>query len=384
MPKIKSPLLHIYADEHIYEAARFLKPGFELSTYSSQPDFSILQHYSALFVRTVTQLNKEIIEKLPKSIKYIGTASAGFDHIDIEALIEKGISFYSAAGCNAKAVAEYIQIALLWWSLLEKKDLKHKTIAIIGVGHVGSQVAHLCENMGMKTVLYDPPRQEKDDSFYSADFEDVLNADILSFHVPLNSSTQHYFREELFGISNFELVINAARGGVIDESFLLKALNSKQVKQCIIDCWENEPVFNTELMDKAFIATPHIAGYSEQAKLAASSLIFSQLYAELNYDDSLIIETFQSSETTDIPNVSIDNSFDNGNKATTAFSYFHNFLEYDLQLRAISFLDRTEYSKQFSLLRTQLPFRNEFRFIKIPDSILTDFPILNLLGRKID
>ena len=146
-------------------------------------------------------------------------------------------------------------------------------------------------------------------------------------------------------MSNFELVINAARGGVIDESFLLKALNSKQVKQCIIDCWENEPVFNTELMDKAFIATPHIAGYSEQAKLAASSLIFSQLYAELNYDDSLIIETFQSSETTDIPNVSIDNSFDNGNKATTAFSYFHNFLEYDLQLRAISFLDRTRYDE---------------------------------------
>jgi len=384
MTEYKSPLFRIYADQHIYEASRFLLPEFELFTYSGQPDFSQLHHFDALFVRTVTQLNKEIIDTLPKSIKHVGTASAGFDHIDIEALKEKGISFYSAAGCNANAVAEYIQIVLLWWSLLEQKNLSNKTIAIIGVGHVGSQVSLLCEKMGMKTVLFDPPKQEKDDSFISADLKDVLKADIISFHVPFDSSTKHYFREELFATSHYELVINAARGGVIDESFLLKTLKSKQVENCIIDCWENEPAFNTELMDKAFVATPHIAGYSEQAKLAASSMIFSQLYQELNCSSSITTETFNTSETNVNPISTSISAKVFENKAIEAFSYFHNFLEYDYQLRSISFLERTEHAKRFSLLRTQIQFRNEFRFFKIPKTILKDFPILTYLGSTID
>ncbi len=384
MTENKSPLFRIYADQNIYKASLYLQPGFELSTFNDLPNFFHLNKFDALFVRTVTKITKELIENIPKSIKIIGTASAGFDHIDVDALREKGISFYSAAGCNANAVAEYIQINLLWWAFKKQKILEKKTIALVGVGHVGSQVAILCKKMGMKTILYDPPRQKRDDSFISANFKEVLNADIISFHVPLDSTTTHYFREELFNSSYFELVINAARGGIIDESFLLKALKSKQVENCILDCWENEPNFNTELMHKAIVATPHIAGYSEQAKLAATSMIFSQLYSELNYLPLGFIDTNRLSQTTTDSTFTTSSTFLVENPESRAFSTFHNFLEYDYLLRTISKLNKNEQAKRFLLLRTQLPFRNEFRFISIPKPILRDYSILNYLESSID
>lgn len=179
-------------------------------------------------------------------------------------------------------------------------------------------------------------------------------------------------------------MINAARGGIIDESYLLKALNSKQVKNCIIDCWENEPSFNSELMNKSIIATPHIAGYSEQAKLAATSMIFSQLYNELKCLPYKFNNSGQTSKPTIIPTSTASSTFDFEKPSFRAFSHFHNFLEYDYKLRIISDLEKTEQSKRFSMLRTQLPFRNEFRFLKIPKSILIDFPILNYLGSTLD
>jgi erythronate-4-phosphate dehydrogenase len=366
--------IHIYADKHIYELTRFLQKDFKISTYSNQLDFTLLSNYDVLFIRTVTKITKEIISKLPDSIRCIGTASAGFDHVDTEALRKKGISFYSAAGCNATAVAEYIQINLIWWSYINNQELSSKSIAIIGVGNVGKQVAKVCERLGLTTILYDPPRQKIDPLFKSAEFAEVLQADILSFHTPLNDSTKNYFSEKLFGQTEFDLVINAARGGILDENYLLTLLKSYKVKSCIIDCWQNEPEFNSELLAKSFVGTPHIAGYSEQAKLLATAMIFDQLNHDLgriNYHNEKFIETRFKFE-----HIEGDLDF------KTILSKLHNFLKYDELLRQLLIVDEANRINAFSNLRVTLPYRNEFRFFSVSKEILKKFPILNSINLR--
>ena len=234
----------------------------------------------ALIVRTRTKCNRELLEG--SQVKFIATATIGYDHIDTEYCREAGITWTNCPGCNAGSVEQYVHSALL---LLEEKkglDLKNATIGVVGVGHVGSRVARMAEELGMKVLLNDPPRAEQGESGFVDLATIARECDVITFHTPLNREgiyrTYHLVDEDfLFSLERTPFVINSSRGEVVDTASLLVALAAGKVKAAVVDTWEYEPRISRELMEVAFLATPHIAGYSADGKANATRMSLEAL-----------------------------------------------------------------------------------------------------------
>lgn len=229
-----------------------------------------------LIVRSRTKVNKQLLNGT--KIKFVGSTVAGLDHIDENYLRKNGISFASAQGCNANAVAEYVISALSNLANDHNFDLSAKTLGIIGVGNVGSRLDFKAKQLGITTLLNDPIRQTNEGKYEFIDLDTALSADIVSFHTPLTFlGDQPTYN--LLGSHNFKLIkedtilINAARGGIIDESIW----EITKTKENIIDCWENEPNINYKLQSTAYWSTPHIAGHSIDAKFMGSFMIYKEL-----------------------------------------------------------------------------------------------------------
>lgn len=230
----------------------------------------------ALIVRTVTHFGEEILSGT--NVKLICSATIGYDHIDTAWCESHGVAWKTAPGCNAASVEQYVTASLLYLSHQYKFDLTDKTIGIVGVGNVGSKVAVASKKMGMRVLLNDPPREEKEGS---ADFVDIdtiqREADIITFHTPLTKTGNHptyHLLDDLF-VTTLEkkpFIINAARGGVTDNQVLKRAIANGQISGVVIDCWEKEPDIDQELLQMADIATPHIAGYSADGKWMATKM----------------------------------------------------------------------------------------------------------------
>ncbi len=236
----------------------------------SETTAEIVKDADAIITRTRTKCNKDILED--SSVKFIATATIGFDHIDTEYCKHAGIEWTNAPGCNAESVNQYITSALFSWSMKNRTDLKGKTIGIVGVGEVGSRVAKTCKILGMKVLLNDPPRErvEGSDNFVSLKIIQE-NADIITFHVPLNmkgeDATYHLANNNFIQELNKKpLLINSCRGEVFDTEAILNSIKTKSISGLIIDCWENEPKINLDLLEQVDYGTPHIAGYSKDGK----------------------------------------------------------------------------------------------------------------------
>ena len=229
-----------------------------------------------LIVRSRTKVNKLLLDGT--KVRFVGSTVAGLDHIDENYLHENGISFASAQGCNANAVAEYVISAISNLANDYSFDLSTKTLGIIGVGNVGTRLNFKAEQLGITTLLNDPIREINEGKNEFVDLDIALNADIVTFHTPLTFSGSHP-THKLLGSHNFEIIkedsilINAARGGIIDESIWAVT----KTKENIIDCWENEPNINSKLQSDAYWATPHIAGHSIDAKFMGSFMIYKEL-----------------------------------------------------------------------------------------------------------
>ena len=251
-------------------------PGIEI-TKDAVKDADIL------IVRSRTKINKNLLDG--SKVSFVGSAVAGLDHVDQNYLKEANIQFFSAQGCNAMAVAEFVITTILNLSNNFGFDIQSKTLGIIGVGNVGSRLNEKAKILGISTLLNDPPRQERGDDANFVDLETALSADIVSFHTPLdfdgNHPTYHLLNKDNFHkIKNDSIVFNAARGGVIDESIW----QDKKTLANIIDCWENEPNINQKLLNSAFLATPHIAGHSIDAKFKGSYMVYEALCDFLNVE----------------------------------------------------------------------------------------------------
>lgn len=237
---------------------------------------SAVKFVDALIIRTRTRCDAHLLAN--SSVKFIATATIGYDHIDTLYCAENHIQWVNAAGCNASSVAQYMGSALAVWSHKTGHKLDGKTLGLVGVGQVGRAVFHLAKQLGMNVILNDPPREQVEGSANFVSLERLQQeADIISFHTPLNSTgnfpTFHLASYDFFDhVVRSPLIINTARGGIINEEALKMALNSKKISDVIIDCWENEPQIDTELLDKAMIATPHIAGYSADGKAKATEM----------------------------------------------------------------------------------------------------------------
>ena len=230
----------------------------------------IAKDADAIVTRTRTICNEKLLAG--SSVKFIATATIGFDHIDTDYCDANGIRWTNAPGCNSKSVEQYIASTIMVLAEKNGWNLSEKTIGVVGVGNVGSKVARICEIFGMKVLLNDPPRERAEGSEKFVSLEIIQNeADIIALHVPLNmkgeDATYHLGNESfLNALKKKPVLINSCRGEVIENNAVKAALKSGQLSGFVCDCWENEPDLDLELLSLTEIATPHIAGYSKDGK----------------------------------------------------------------------------------------------------------------------
>ena len=240
----------------------------------------VVKDADALIVRTRTHCNRELLEG--SQVKFIATATIGYDHIDTDYCAEAGIVWTNCPGCNAGSVEQYVHSVLLLLKQKKGLDLAKSTIGIVGVGHVGSRVKRMAESLGMRVLLNDPPRADKGEQGF-VDLETIAQeCDVITFHTLLNRegkyATYHLAEEEfLFSLKRTPYIINSSRGEVVDTASLLAALSAGKVKDAIIDTWEYEPRISRELLSVAYLGTPHIAGYSADGKANATRMVLEAL-----------------------------------------------------------------------------------------------------------
>ena len=236
----------------------------------SKTTANIVRDADAIITRTRTICNEKLLAG--STVKFIATATIGYDHIDNDYCDKAGIKWTNAPGCNSKSVEQYIASVLM--VLAEKRNfcLNELTIGVVGVGNVGSKVARFCELLGMKVLLNDPPRERKEGSAQFVNLEQIKNeADIITLHVPLNikgeDATYHLADDAFFkSLKKKPVLINSCRGEVVRTDSVKLALIKGQIADFVCDCWENEPDIDLDLLEMTCLATPHIAGYSKDGK----------------------------------------------------------------------------------------------------------------------
>ncbi|MDR0517366.1 MAG: 4-phosphoerythronate dehydrogenase [Fibromonadaceae bacterium] len=233
----------------------------------------------ALIVRSTKKYGAEILEGT--NIKFIGTVTSGYEHIDTEFCEQKGIFWANAHGSNAKSVAEYISAALTEISKKNGKPLNAFSLGIVGVGAVGSCVKKNAKKFGMNIFLCDPPKNMNDNIFC---------ADIITLHTPLEKHgkypTYHLANKDFFRkMKPGAWFINTARGAVCDSEALRSALKAKHLGGAVIDVWENEPNIDESLLPLIEIATPHIAGHSAEAKINAANMLINSVGKYFNIEE---------------------------------------------------------------------------------------------------
>ncbi len=313
-----------------------------------------------LVVRTVTSVNASLLEG--SSVRFVAAASAGTDHIDQAYLQARGIHFSYAAGCNANSVSEYIVTALHIIASRKGWILKDKSLAVVGVGNVGSRVAQKARALGMKVLLCDPPlRDSTGDAQYQL-LDDVLGADILSFHVPLIFKgpypTWHMVnRRFLDCLSPRQFLINSSRGTVFDSPEVKAALRECRIEGAVLDVWEEEPRIDYSLLELADIGTPHIAGNALDGKIRATEMTRKALCDFLErppaqpmdpvYPDARVLHP--APET--VPQESV----------LSVLLQAFDIRKDDADLRALESAPPEKAAESFERLRTRHPLRPEFR-----------------------
>ncbi len=235
----------------------------------------------ALLIRTRTKINRELLKN--SKLKFIGTATAGIDHIDIDYCKRAGIHWENAPGCNSSSVMQYIAAALSFLAKKHNFRFHDKVLGIVGAGHVGSKLARMAKILGLRVLLNDPPRERNEGPQAFVPIERILKeSDIISFHVPLITKgvdkTTELCNSDFFeGTKRGAIIINSSRGEVVDEDQLIKNLKTGKLSGAVLDVWRNEPDCNPELLKLADLGTPHIAGYSADGKAMGTSIIVKAL-----------------------------------------------------------------------------------------------------------
>jgi erythronate-4-phosphate dehydrogenase len=274
-----------------------------------------------LLVRSVTKVGAELLSG--SKVRFVGTATIGFDHIDVGFLRQNNIGFASAPGSNANSAAEYVIAALLEIGQRDDIDLEDKSIGIIGAGNVGGRAAKKASALGMKVYLNDPPLQRYKNSHREhrehrvnkeldnallrieqltgkAEFlpiEELFGCDFITLHTPLTfegiDRTFHLADENFFkSLKERCVFINTSRGGVVDSGALKATIRAGKLRAVVLDVWENEPNIDMELLRMVDIGTPHIAGYSLDGKIAGMIMIYKAACKYFGLEARYDIEDF--------------------------------------------------------------------------------------------
>lgn len=273
--------LTILADANIPALDTLFGNGVRLLRYTErQPPVEALAQAEVLLVRSVTQVNAALLAQAPQ-LRFVGTATIGTEHVDIEALQQRQVNFASAPGANAASVGNYVLSATVELLLATgQTELPQGQAVMIGAGHTGKAAGVRLAGLGYQVSYYDPPlltqaHGEIDPQLdIHADWSRVLRADLVSCHVPLTKQgaypSYHLLAAEaLAQLKPQALLINASRGPVIAEQALRDHLAAQSRAVCL-DVWEHEPELCPQLLDQVKLATPHIAGHSVEGKVGGA------------------------------------------------------------------------------------------------------------------
>lgn len=288
--------MKILVDENMpYARELFGRTGEVIAVPGRPVPAEALEEADALMVRSVTKVNEALLGG--KAIKFVGTATAGTDHIDEDFLTRAGIGFSAAPGCNAIAVVEYVFSALLMLAERDGFQLTDRTVGIVGVGNVGGRLQKRLEALGIKTLLCDPPRADRGEPGDFCSLETlVAQADVLTFHTPLYQDgpyqTLHMADEALLqALKPGTILINACRGPVVDNAALLRVLKQRRDLSVVLDVWEPEPDLNVELLERVDIGTAHIAGYTLEGKARGTTQVFEAWTRFIGQAQQVALET---------------------------------------------------------------------------------------------
>ncbi|MBN2592234.1 MAG: 4-phosphoerythronate dehydrogenase PdxB [Sedimentisphaerales bacterium] len=316
-----------------------------------------------LLVRSITPVGVDLLAG--SKVRFVGTATIGFDHIDIDFLSCNNIGFASAPGSNATSAAEYVIAGLLDIGQRYALDLEGKSIGVIGVGNVGSRVAKKCAAMGMDVYLNDPPLQRQTGDTKYLPLEKLYDCDFITLHTPLTfegqDKTYHLADENFFkSLKDRCVFINASRGAVVDGSALKSAVKSDRLKAVVLDVWENEPEIDIELLKMVDIGTPHIAGYSLDGKIAGLIMIYKAACEYFDMEPKYGIEDFLPEPA--VPELKINPNISNDQDALLgAVQKIYRIDKDDARLRRVLEKLAEDRGKHFDSLRKNYHVRREFQ-----------------------
>ena len=351
--------MNIVVDENIaYAKAAFSEFGDVQLVDGRKITNQQLKNVDALIVRSITNVKGNLLDGT--KVKFVGTATIGSDHIDLNYLKKNNISFADAKGCNADSVAEYVFTALSKIAADENIRLNKKSIGVVGIGNIGSKVVRIAEALGMLVLKNDPPLERKGIGEKYVSLDEILQADIITMHVPLNKggrdNTVHLFnKDKLNQIRNGAIIINTSRGVVIDNDALYNITQSKKLYN-ILDVWENEPTINIDLLSITKIGTAHIAGYSLEGKVNGTVMIYNAL---CNFTGK------PPSWKPELPEVEnkefvLDNSKNDELKLYNLLRAVYKVEGDGTRMRKMIKVKRRERGNYFDLLRKEYPIRREF------------------------
>ncbi|WAJ69274.1 4-phosphoerythronate dehydrogenase [Catenovulum adriaticum] len=362
----------LYAEEFFSELGQITR--FKGRTVTSK-DISEADY---LLTRSTTKVNQALLKDCHK-LKFVGTATAGYNHIDSDYLASRNIPWSAAPGCNADAVADYVISTGL--NLANKYGfmLKDKVIGIIGVGQIGERLVRRFNALGCQVVQYDPVKASENTSFESADFEAVLACDLITCHVPLVKAgahpTQHMFDYETLGkLKPDTILINACRGEVIDNAELLRFFENGHALRVILDVFENEPNIELGLLNYLEFGTPHIAGHSLEGKARGTEILYQMMCQRLGVDAPIKLESL-------LPSLAIEHMVltDNYSLSQRQYRAIMNLI-YDIRNDDLDFrMGLKQAPDSFDKLRKNYAIRREVTSLKVKcdNSLL---PIFTDLG----
>lgn len=343
-----------------------------------------------LLTRTTTPITRELLEG--SRVRFYGTATIGTDHIDAPYLAARGIPWCSAAGCNANSVSEYLTAALLCLGQQHGLTLAGKTIGVIGIGNVGTRVVAKAHALGMRVLASDPPRERNGDPSPTPDTrhptpwvslsELLAQSDIVTLHTPLTDegedATFHLADDAFFKqLKPGGIFINAARGPIVDTDALLRAMDRGSVAHAIMDTWEGEPDFRSDLLERVFIASPHIAGHSYEGKYMGTVLVYREACRFLG-----VVPTWTPDAILPPPLVPRLTATPDSAPEAALWKLVHAVYDIeadDARMRAVPAGGAAERGAYFDAQRKSYPIRREFRFTEV-DATRT----LPALQRSID
>lgn len=277
-------MLNIVADENLADLASYFAAYGQIRAMAGRAiTRDDLVSADVLLVRSVTQVNEDLLSGT--GVKFVGTATIGTDHLDIGYLQRAGIQWASAPGCNANAVADYVCSSISQIDGLWERLFAGAKVGIVGCGNVGQQVFQRFSALNISCRIYDPFLSIE--SLPLASFEEVLACELLCLHTPLtqtgpypsyqmlNDNALKYLRSDV-------VLINAGRGDVISEAAIIRFMQQQPDAKVILDVWPKEPDISTTLLQQVYLATPHIAGYSQQGKQAGTAMIYRAFCRHFN------------------------------------------------------------------------------------------------------